>query len=438
MRKTLIIATREYMTAIRSKAFLVTLILMPVFMGGSLIAYMLLKDNVDTKDRRVAVIDHSGVVTEALVAETEARNKTEIFDEDDDQKQVKPKYLIEAITPNLSDPDAQLLTLSDKVRAQEYHAILEIGSEAALPDGDSTNSKVTYYAENASMDDVRRWLGWPVNRQLRVKRMEAQGMDYETVAGLIEYISLEGMGLLSETASGEIMQAEKSSEGRSFGVPAAIMMLMFMIIMIGAVPLGQAIVEEKSQRIAEVLIGSVRPFDLMLGKLIGSVAISLTTVAIYILGAVFAMNRMGIADFVPYDLLPWMVAFQVLAVFMFGSIFVGIGAACNDAKEIQSLQMPVMMLVMVPMFVWMFVLKEPTSTFATVLSLVPTCTPILMLIRQASPITIPAWQPWAGLGIVILTTIFTVWAAGRIFRVGLLMQGKAPNLAGLARWVVKG
>jgi ABC-2 type transport system permease protein len=216
------------------------------------------------------------------------------------------------------------------------------------------------------------------------------------------------------------------------------LMLMFMMVMMGATPLLNSVLEEKMQRIAEVLLGSVKPFELMMGKLLGTVGVSFTVVAIYVFGGIVAANRLGAADHVPFNLLPWFAAYQVAAILMFGAIFIAIGSACNDLKEAQSMMTPVMLVVCLPMFVWFQVIKEPLSSFSTAISFFPPCTPMLMLLRQATPSGVPAWQPWVGLVLVVLFTLLCVWMSGRIFRVGLLMQGNPPKLRDLARWAIRG
>ncbi len=102
------------------------------------------------------------------------------------------------------------------------------------------------------------------------------------------------------------------------------------------------------------------------------------------------------------------------------------------------MMMPVWVLMMVPMMVWIQVAKSPEGAFATTMSLIPPFTPMLMLIRQSTPAGVPAWQPWVGLIGVALFTTLCVWGAGRIFRVGILMQGKPPSMLSLIRWAVRG
>ncbi|MDO8630404.1 MAG: ABC transporter permease, partial [Phycisphaerales bacterium] len=221
-------------------------------------------------------------------------------------------------------------------------------------------------------------------------------------------------------------------------VPLGLMMLMLMVVMVGASPLVQSVLEEKTLRIAEVLLGSVPPFQLMMGKLLGMVGVSLTIVTVYLVGAFYAIHQAGYGPFFPAHVVWWFVVFQALAVIMYGSLFIAAGAAVSDMKEAQSLITPIMVLAVSPMFVWINIVKEPTSSFALAMSLIPPATPMIMTVRQAVPPGIPMWQPALGILVVLLTTIACVFAAGRIFRVGILMQGKGAKVSEMFRWVLRG
>ncbi len=247
---------------------------------------------------------------------------------------------------------------------------------------------------------------------------------------------VEALGLTRRNPiNGAIEDATLQSRIAPVAVPIGFVVLMFMLVMMTATPLMQGVVEEKMQRIAEVMLGSVRPFDLMLGKLLGMTAVSLTITAVYLGGAYWAARHYGFADYIPPDLLVWFVIFQALAALMYGSLFIAVGAACTDMKETQNLMWPVMLLAMLPMFLMGSVLQEPNSTVAVSLSFFPFSTPMLMIMRQSVPPGVPSWQPLVGVMLVVLMTLLCVWAAGRIFRVGILMQGKGAKLGEILRWV---
>jgi ABC-2 type transport system permease protein len=135
----------------------------------------------------------------------------------------------------------------------------------------------------------------------------------------------------------------------------------------------------------------------------------------------------------------WFLVYLVLAVFMFGSLFIAVGAACTDLKETQSLLLPVMLLAVFPLFFLQQIIQEPDGALATGLSFFPFATPSLMVARIAIPPGVPDWwQPFLGVAGVLVTTLFCVWVAGRIFRVGLLMQGKGASFSEIVKWAWKG
>ena len=438
MRKTLRLARREYKAAVKTKGFIIGLILAPIIMGGSLIAFALLKDRVDTTDKTLAVIDRSGVIAEALVEAARTRNDTEIRDEDTGKK-IKPAYIVELIEPNEANPRAQKLELSDRIRSGRLHAFLEIGPEVAHPGADPNASRVTYHARNAAMDDLRRWLGWPINNRLRTLRLADAGIDESQVKDLFVWANVEGLGLVSvDQASGDIQDAERASEIDAIIVPIIVMMLMFMMVMMSVPAMLHSVMEEKTQRIAEVLLGSIQPFEFMMGKVLAGIAVSLTSSAVYLIGGVLLVRHMGFTHYIPFHVLPWFLGYMLLAILMLGAVAAALGSTCSEAKDAQSLTFPILLPALIPMFTYFPIVKEPTSSFATWMSLVPPFTPFLMLLRQATPAGVPVWEVLLGLCGVMAFTVLFVWAGGRIFRVAILMQGTPPKLANIIRWALRG
>jgi ABC-2 type transport system permease protein len=213
---------------------------------------------------------------------------------------------------------------------------------------------------------------------------------------------------------------------------------MFKLLFVAGTPAMQGVVEEKMQRIAEMVLGSVRPFELMMGKLLGLMGVSLTLAALYLAGAYAAAHYYGMAELVSLPVMAWFVVYLVVGVVMYGAMFIAVGAACSDIRDTQTMRWPVMLLATLPLFVWLNVAREPTSTFSTVASLIPTATPMLMILRVAVPPGIAWWQPALGLVLMLLTTVALVYVAGRVFRIGILMQGKGASVGDLARWIVRG
>jgi len=438
MRKTLRLAQREYLAAVKTKAFIIGLVLAPVLMSSGLLAMVLLRNQVDTKDKKVAVVDRSGVIVPALVQAAEARNAREVFNEKTGKK-VRPAYLFESVQPATNNLAAQRLELSERVRNGQLHGFLEIGPGLLHPAKDSPEAGVAYYAKNAVLDDLYQWMGNPINDELRRLRLTEAGIDATKVKNLFDWARVQARGLSAlDPKTGEISKAKVSHEVEAVVVPMLLVVLMFMLLMMGTAPLIQTVMEEKTQRIAEVLLGAVTPFQFMMGKILGGVAVSLTGSVVYVLGAVVTLTSLAMTQYIPYHLLPWFFVWLLAAIFMQGATFAALGSACNDAKDAQNMAFPAMLPFLLPMLILMPVLKEPQSAFSTVASFFPPCTPMLMLLRQSAAGGIPAWQPWVGLVGVVACAVLAVWVGGRVFRVGILMQGKPPKLGELLRWAARG
>ena len=437
MYKVFRLALREYLAAVRTKGFIIGLVMLPIFMSGSMIAMMLLKDHVDIRERQIVVVDETGQFEETLLEAATIRNTQYIFSEED-SSQIQPVYNIEFIQPDTLAFNKQLGALSDRVRAGEIHAFLHIGKSIIHPGENPENAQANYHAESAALDDIRGWLRDPINNHLRRIRLEEAGIDESEIPDLFAWSWVNAKGLITVNEDGEITDAGSSNEIRAIAVPLVMLMLMFMMSMMGAMPQLSAVMEEKTQRIVEVILGSITPFQFMLGKILGGLAVALTSTLVYLGGGALFMEWRGFEQYIPYDILPWFVVNLVILLFMLGALMTSLGSVANDAKDAQSLSFPAMFPMMIPMFTMMPILKEPLSSFATIMSLIPPFTPMTMILRLASPVTIPAWQPWAGLAGVVVFTLLVVWGGARIFRTAILMQGVPLKFSNIMRWMTKG
>jgi len=438
MRKILILTLREYRTSVRTKSFIIGLLLAPLLMGGSMIVFMLLKDKVDINDKKIAIIDHSEIMADTLVKTAEYRNSHEIFDPETGEK-VRSAYILEIIESDSASLFETKIKLSDRVRSKDLHAFIEIGPGIVHPADDPEKARIIYYSEHAFMDDVINWFTWPINNRVRQIRIDELDLDEEAVGDLFHYNYPERMGLINvDRKTGDVQDAQHTNELQTFLIPYIMVLLMFLMVMMSAVPLLTAVMEEKIERIAEVLLGSVTPFQFMMGKILGSISVSMTVSAVYVIAGIVAAKQMNVGDMIPYHILPWFFVYLILFVIMVGSAMAALGSACNDNKDAQSLQFPAMIPVILPLFIMVPIIQNPAGSMATTLSLIPPFTPTLMIIRLATPVTIPIWQPVAGLVGVILFTLFSVWAGGRIFRTLILMQGVKPKLGNLVKLVLRG
>ena len=438
MNKIWTLFKREYRAAVRTKSFIISLVLVPIMMGGGFAAMIIMENNKDTDDKHFVVIDHSGLMIDPLNEALETRNKEEIFHSHTAEK-IDAAFVVEFMKANEQDPQSQYLALSKKVESQEIHAFIEIGPDILHPAGENKEAFIKYYSQHSFDDDARYWFQNVVNNRVQNMRAAELNLDEAQAKNLMWWINVEGMGLFSvDEKTGEQQEAEKTNELQTFLVPYIMLLLMFMLVMMSAIPQLTNVMEEKSEKIAEVLLGTITPFQFMMGKVLGGIGVSLTTAAIYVGAGVGTLQYMGMESLIPMDVLPWFFIFTILNILMVGSGMAALGATCNDNKDAQSLTFPGILPAILPMFVMAPIIADPTGTLATTMSLIPPLTPMLMVLRLATSVTIPIWEPIVGLIGVTLFTIFTVWIGARIFRTAILIQGQKPNLATLYKYAFKG
>jgi ABC-2 type transport system permease protein len=245
-------------------------------------------------------------------------------------------------------------------------------------------------------------------------------------------------GLASQTADGGISFEPRKNEIVMIVMPLVLIMLMLIIVLVGASPLTTNIIEEKQLRIAEVLVGSVSPFQLMMGKLLGGVATALTLGTIYILGAVTVAAKVGVLHLVTPALLVWFIIFTILAALMYGSLFVVAGAAATNIKEAQALVTPMMLIVVLPMFLVGPMINEPHGLVAKIGTFFPLSAPMVTIMRLGVPPAMPWWHPVVAAIESILMTLVLIWIAGRVFRAGFLLVGRPASFKELIGWIIKG
>ena len=436
MNKLLVIARREYRATVRSKTFVVAIVMMPIFMFGGVAVQKFTEEKMEGDTKTVAVVDHSGKLFDSLTAAAERHNSAPEADSDSKRKTAKSRFAMERAPNSSGDPDRERLALSDRVRNKEIFAFIEIAPD--ILDRADPSIGIKYYSNEPTYSDIERWLSRAVNDKVRSVRLSTAGINKDLVEKCMTPVKVESLNLFTRSPNGEIMQAEPINEFLVFIVPLILIMLMFSSLMMTIQPLLQSVLEEKMQKISEVLLGSVRPFDLMAGKLLGYVAVAITLVVIYMFGGFWVARQYGYDKIVPMHLIGWFLVYECMAILMYGSLYLAVGSCCNDVREAQSLIMPVALVLVVPMMLLGTIIRHPTSGLATALSLFPPTTPMVMVARMTIPPGVPTWQPIAGIVGTFLGSVLCVWVAGRIFRVGLLMQGKAPRLPDLVKYAIHG
>ena len=337
------------------------------------------------------------------------------------------------MTPGDRPIEQVRLELSDRIAKKELFAFVEIPAAAVQEGGRKT--PIQYYSNSPSYNALPAWLDTVINQSINAHKLQAAGVNVMLLKTLNEKTPFESLGLLRQSADGKAGAAEKVDRIKTMAIPVVLMTLMFMVIMSSASPLLNSVMEEKLTRISEVMLGSVTPFELMLGKLLGSLAVSIVLSLVYMAVGLIAASYWGYASALPVTIAAWFMVYLIMAIMMFGAAFMAIGAACGDLKDAQGMMMPMMLIFVLPFMVWSPVLQSPDSLFSTVMSLIPVATPMLMLLRLSIQPGPPLWQVGLSLVLTLATSMLFVWAAGKIFRTGILMQGKSATLGEMIRWV---
>lgn len=439
-RRVIAVARREYLATVKTRAFAAALVLMPLLMLAALSLPILFQKQAEKDDKRCAVIDPTGELYPLLVASAQERAELK-----------GGQYILEQVT---GGSKRQLLELSNRVRQGELFAFVEINPDilSAKAAGDSVADEpsIRYFSNTPSHFALRSWLRNTIERETLRLRFKRAGFDAEQVEALRSEVTLEDAGLFvaNEAGSGmepgqlvdesAITQPDDPEPIHDVAIPLGAAMLMFSSVMLGVGPLMQSALEEKMQRIAEVLVSSVPPFQLLLGKLLGASAVSYTMLLLYGGGAAVVATQLGVPPLWNVELLLPLLAFQAIALLMYGSVFLAVGSACSDLKESQTLMMPVTIFIASPTLLLQLVLVDPNGIASVAASLFPPFTPVLMLVRATLPPGAPLWQVGVGGILSTLMALSCLWAAARVFRVGMLMQGASPSFGTLLRWIRSG
>ncbi len=415
-RKIGAIIKREYVEHIRRKAFWIFTVLLPVMWLG-FIAVSIFTQTRISGTHRIAVIDPSGKYFAPLQAEITGSKDANRF------------ALTSAPIP-ASGIDALRADLKKQIEAK-----------SSTPTCCSTRSPSRTAPSCTARHRSR------IFRTRNGSRATSTASCCGTACSSAESMRRRSPDLM-KTVSIDAKRADEKDSGGFLVSMVFFFFLYFTLIMYGMYNL-RGVIEEKSNRIVEIVISSVRPTELMLGKIIGIGLVGLTQYAIW---CILAMNLallsgsglaialgLGKATIptIPMSTLAYFVLFFLLGYFFYASIYTAIGAPFNTDQEAQQLAMiPTMMIVSVWAF-WGMIMNNPNSTFATVLSMIPPYTPMVMFFRVTlSPV--PAWQVILASGIMVASIFAVAWFAGKIYRVGILMYGKKPTVPEIFRWLRHG
>lgn len=442
MNKIGIIIGREFNERVRKKSFIITTLLTPLLMIGLMVAPMLLTQYSGSEQKCIAVVDDSKLIGQHLQSNDEI-----LFEQ----------------TP---------LTIElARIEYSDRFAILHIGKSIMENPGDVrlyTNSTASITLEMNIASQLES-----VIEEIKLQRLNIEDLP-SILASIKTNINLQSYsnGTPADSDS-ESNTGEKANSSIVATVVAYVLSFMlYMFILIYGVMVMQSVIEEKNSRVLEVMVSTVRPLDMMLGKILGVASVALLQIAIWI------ALIMGVGYFVMPELIPDEMSMAVamlqqgaspeslgtdadmgllqaiatltdmgylmkiigsLLVFMIGgfllyaALFAAIGSAVDNPQDAQQLQTPVTIPIILSLFVMLSVINDPTSELAFWFSMIPLTSPIVMMARI--PYDIPDWEIALSLGILIATFVIVVWGAGKIYRIGILMHGKKPSIKELWKWM---
>jgi ABC-type Na+ efflux pump permease subunit len=442
MSKILQIAAREFIATVFTKAFVIGLLILPAIIGiGFLVGPRLFMGGNFAVAGELAIVDPTGQVTAELQAAlTGGTREAQIADQvREGRADLATGVILQAlrVAPRLTlverpaDPDLdqdKAWLRADGVAVPRLALAVIHGNAVTPRPGESDLGSYDLYvpanqdarAEIAVHQSLREAI---VSARIRVRGLDRQAID--------ELVNVPRVQSLTVVEGGE----RETVGAFNFILPFSFMFLLFMGVMGSGQGLLTTTIEEKSSRVIEVLLSAVSPMQLMAGKLLGHMGISLIGLGLYIALGLLALTSFSMIGLLEPELIFYLFVFFLLSFFMIGSLMMAAGAAVNDMREAQSLMMPMMLIIMLPWFLWGPISRDPNSTLAVVMSMLPPINSFGMLLRMASTEPPPMWQVWLSIGIGAVAVVGAIWVAAKIFRIGLLMFGKPPNLATLARWV---
>ena len=429
MHNTWLIIRREYLERIRSKAFIIMTLLMPVFMASTILIPAMLSDMKSGGTRHIVLVADNPEIAKAVKQQLMAPQNSQAAEGKSNpgkpnQKTPAPRYAID-ITTDATEGERTLL------RQQITDG--KIDGFLWLTDADLASHKVVYNAKDVTDFGESIELRNAVQSALVKRQLAQKGMSGAEVETLLKPIDLDSIRI------------EKGKEGASgisvFLVSFTMVMLLYVNVLMYGFAVMRSIIEEKSSRILEVLLSSVTAKQLLAGKIIGVGAVGLTQTIIWLLvGLAFSLPGLAASHSMLANVhipLAGVIAFGVffvLGYFLYSTMYAALGAMVNSDQEAQQVQWPAMLPIIFAIVLSTPVLQHPNSPLAFWTSMIPFFAPILMFVRVMVE-TPPMWQIVLCIALMLLTTWGLLGLSSRIYRVGILMYGKRPTLPELRRWL---
>lgn len=420
MSKTLIVAKREYLQRVKSKGFIIFTILLPALIGAYILFIVSISRMGANQPMHLAVVDLSGQVFPELRQELTGKLPNG-----------RPKYTLELLPATAASLPALERQLAGKVLSGAYTGYL------VIPAGVLESRTAQYYSKNVVLEGSR--LEPPLRDALTRIRLRQAGVAAAQMPGYFAAFDLKGMKVTPQGAS--------EDQGQTMVLGFILGGLLYGALMAYGMTFMSSVVEEKTSRVAEVILSSVDAFGLLLGKIIGVSGAALTQACIWgfclaLAGAYSALASAATGQswlhYVPH-IAPIVyisfVIFFVLGFLVYASLFAAAGAIVSSEQEMRQTAMPITLLLVVA-FVLSFspAMMAGTSLKAVILSEVPFFAPILMMMRitVSNP---PLWQVLLSFALCAITVLLIAKVTAKIYRVGILMTGKRPSLPELVRWL---
>ena len=428
MRKLWVVIKREYFERVRTKWFIIVTLFGPVFFGAIMIlpGYLSVRNIRETRVTNMRIVDATQIGLGARVADRLAIGSMQA-------DSTAPKARVDLVAQSAVDSVENALVAA--VQAREFNGFLMLDSATV------SAGRVRYFGRDAGSVGQMEVVEGAVSNALLTSQLERSGIDPQTAQALAR--------LRVRVATEKITDEGRGGSGIAgliFGFGVA--MLLYMSIILYGQNILRGVLEEKTTRVAEVIVSSVSPDILLAGKVIGVGAVGLTQQLVWLgSGILFWQQRSrvfsmmgapGMPD-VAFPTIEPIVLVALLLFFIFGyalyaSLFAAVGAMVGSQEEAQQASQPVIMLLVFSIIFVQPIMTNPTGTMAMFMSIFPFSAPIIMPMRMTVT-PVPTWEIAASLAGVVLACAACIWLAARIYRVGLLMYGKRPSLRELARWI---
>jgi ABC-2 type transport system permease protein len=436
VNKILAVLKREYLAAVRKKMFIFMTLFFPVLMAGLMFIPIVMMSRA-MGEKRVAVIDATGRLAAVFSKKltSEVPNPREAMQ---NKRNDLPQTLdMEYLDAHGQNAQAAAKPYLDRLAAgkQANHgldAVLVVPANAF----DDPDAKLTFYSRSSTDIMTQERLASVANRAVQRQRLAERGITAGQLEAIMRQVPVEGVQL---SRTGEQKKGGEFNFIMAFVLAALLIVPAFMY----GVEIMRGIVQEKNDRVVEVLISSMSPFELLTGKISGVALVGLTQITVWLLilggvaafGAATAMAAgINILQVLRPALFVFFILFFILGYLTYVCVYAVAGAACNTDKEAQQLMMPIQMVMMVPWFVMMPIITNPDSSMAVAFSMMPVFGPVTMFARTVASEP-PVWHIAVSIAVSLATIFVFFWGTAKIFRVGILSYGKRPTIPELWRWM---